>query len=349
MSNFVPSKQHMREVLLHYFVLKKTAADSYRLLSEAYGVYALSESTCREWFQRFKSGDYGVNDKERPGQPKKFEDHDLEALLEEDPSQTLKDLAETLKVTHVAVFKRLKTLGIIQKQGNWIPHALTPRDMEQRFSICNLLLQRQKRKNFLPRIVTGDEKWIRYNNHKRKKYRSKRGKHVALALTSTPKPNIHGSKVMLSIWWDQKGVIYYEILKPGEMITGDRYRSQLLHLNQALQEKRQKNRIKHNKVILLHDNARPHCANQVKETLETLNWEVLPHPPYSPDIAPSDFHLFRSMTHSLSYQDFQSFGDIQKWLDSWIASKDQSFFGRGIGLLPERWNKVVASNGQYFE
>ena len=146
-----------------------------------------------------------------------------------------------------------------------------------------------------------------------------------------------------------EGVIYYEILKPGEMITGDRYRSQLLHLNQALQEKRQKNRIKHNKVILLHDNAQPHCANQVKQTLETLNLEVLPHPPYSPDIAPSDFHLFRSMTHSLSYQDFQSFGDVQKWLDSWIASKDQLFFGRGIGLLPERWNKVVAGNGQYFE
>ncbi|KAG5318536.1 MOS1T transposase, partial [Pseudoatta argentina] len=49
---------------------------------------------------------------------------------------------------------------------------------------------------------------------------------------------------------------------------------------------------RHDKVILLHDNARPHVAKPVKTYLETLKWEVLPHPPYSPDIAPSDFHLF---------------------------------------------------------
>ncbi|KAG5327510.1 MOS1T transposase, partial [Pseudoatta argentina] len=49
---------------------------------------------------------------------------------------------------------------------------------------------------------------------------------------------------------------------------------------------------RHDKVILLHDNARPHVGKPVKTYLETLKWEVLPHPPYSPDIAPSDFHLF---------------------------------------------------------
>ncbi|KAG5317907.1 MOS1T transposase, partial [Pseudoatta argentina] len=50
---------------------------------------------------------------------------------------------------------------------------------------------------------------------------------------------------------------------------------------------------RHDKVILLHDNARPHVAKPVKTYLETLKWEVLPNPLYSPDIAPSDFHLFR--------------------------------------------------------
>ncbi|KAG5321416.1 MOS1T transposase, partial [Pseudoatta argentina] len=72
----------------------------------------------------------------------------------------------------------------------------------------------------------------------------------------------------------------------------------------------------------------------------TLKCEVLPHPPYSPDIAPSDFHLFRSMAHGLADRRFHSYEEAQKWIDSWIASKDMSFF---------RWEKVVSSDGQYFK
>ncbi|KAG5327314.1 MOS1T transposase, partial [Pseudoatta argentina] len=72
----------------------------------------------------------------------------------------------------------------------------------------------------------------------------------------------------------------------------DRYRLQLMRLSRALKEKRPLYAQRHDKVILLHDNARPHVAKPVKTYLETLKWEVLPHPPYSPDIAPSDFHLF---------------------------------------------------------
>jgi [histone H3]-lysine36 N-dimethyltransferase SETMAR len=49
------------------------------------------------------------------------------------------------------------------------------------------------------------------------------------------------------------------------------------------------------KVLLLQDNARPHVAKKTQMKLTELDWEVLPHPPYSPDIAPSDYHLFRAM------------------------------------------------------
>ncbi|KAG5315309.1 MOS1T transposase, partial [Pseudoatta argentina] len=106
---------------------------------------------------------------------------------------------------------------------------------------------------------------------------------------------------------------------------------------------------RHDKVILLHDNARPHVAKPVKTYLETLKWEVLPHPPYSPDIAPSDFHLFRSMARGLADRRFHSYEEAQKWIDSWIVSKDMSFFRRGIHVLPERWEKVASSDGQYFK
>ena len=110
-----------------------------------------------------------------------------------------------------------------------------------------------------------------------------------------------GKKLMLCIWWNQLGVLYYELLKPNETITGALYRTQLMRLSRALKEKRAHYYSRHNKIILLHDNARPHVAVLVKTYLKTLKWEVLPHP-YSPDIVPSDYHLFRSMTHDLSEQ-----------------------------------------------
>ncbi|GBM19406.1 Serine beta-lactamase-like protein LACTB, mitochondrial [Araneus ventricosus] len=79
----------------------------------------------------------------------------------------------------------------------------------------------------------------------------------------------------------------------------------------------------------------------MKTYLETLKWEVLPHLPYSLDIASSDYHLFRSMAHGLAEQHFHSYEDVKKWIDSWIASKDMQFFQWRIQMLPERWEKVT--------
>ena len=84
MSNFVPEKVFLRRALLHYFNTKKTAAESHRILVEVYGEHALAWGTCQKWFARFKSGDFGLEDEKRPGQPKKFKDEELEALLDED-------------------------------------------------------------------------------------------------------------------------------------------------------------------------------------------------------------------------------------------------------------------------
>ncbi|GFV54906.1 mariner Mos1 transposase [Trichonephila clavipes] len=145
------------------------------------------------------------------------------------------------------------------------------------------------------------------------------------------------------------GVVYYELLKPTETITGDRYRTQLMRLSRTLKDKRPQYNERHDKVILQHDNARTHVAKVVKTYLETLKWEVLPRPLYSPDLAPSDYHLFRSMAHGLADQHFRFYEEVKSWIYSWIASKDNQFFQRGIRSLPERWEKVVVSDGQYFE
>ena len=118
MSGFEPTKQHMRETLLFCFNFSKNSAESHRLLQETYGEHALSETTCKDWYRPFKSVDFDLKDKERPGQPKKFEDEDLEALLNGDRCQTLQQLSNTLNVTEMTLSKRLHNLWLVQKAGN---------------------------------------------------------------------------------------------------------------------------------------------------------------------------------------------------------------------------------------
>ena len=72
----------------------------------------------------FISGDTDANDKERSGQPNKFEDSELQALLDENSAQTQKGLANKLGVSDRAVGKRLHTMGKIHKEGKWMPHEL---------------------------------------------------------------------------------------------------------------------------------------------------------------------------------------------------------------------------------
>ena len=76
----------------------------------------------------------------------------------EDCCQTQEELAESLGVNQATISKRLKNAGYIQKQGNWVPHDIKPRDVERQFCMSEMLLERHKKKLFLHRIATGDEK-----------------------------------------------------------------------------------------------------------------------------------------------------------------------------------------------
>ena len=83
-----------------------------------------------------------------------------------------------------------------------------------------------------------------------------------------------------------------------------------------------------------------------RQKLLQLGWEVLIHLP-SPDIAPSDFHLFWSLQNSLNGKNFNSLEDCKRQPEKVFARKDKKFWEDGIMKLPEKRQKVVEQKGEY--
>ena len=79
MLSFKLNKRHLGELLTYFFNLKKSAAEAHQLLVETFGKAALSKRSCREWFQKFKNAEYDIEDKERRGSSKVYEDAELQA------------------------------------------------------------------------------------------------------------------------------------------------------------------------------------------------------------------------------------------------------------------------------
>jgi hypothetical protein len=139
-----------------------------------------------------------------------------------------------------------------------------------------------------------------------------------------------------------EGIIHYELLERNLTISAERYCQQLRRLAEAIQQKRQG---RQHGVILQHDNAKPQTANMTKVAIQQLDWEILPHPPYSLDLAPLDYHLFCSLFNNLYKVSFNN-TELQNWLN-FFAVKPVDFFKHGIENLPERWEAVVNNGGEH--
>ena len=148
---------------------------------------------------------------------------------------------------------------------------------------------------------------------------------------------------MLSVWWNSRGLIHFEVLHSRPIVTSDVYVQQLELLDQALKNQG----VNASTVRYLQDYARSHTAKKTQEKLEELNWECLPQPPYSPDLAPSDYRLFRSMQHFLTDKHLKDHDEVRIWVSQYFDSQLQDFFSKGIRDLKEKWRKTIANNGEY--
>ena len=151
---------------------------------------------------------------------------------------------------------------------------------------------------------------------------------------------------MLSVRWDWKGIVHHELLEPGQTIHSTIYCQQLMRLKQAI-KKKWPAFINKEGVVFYYDSDRSHIYLVTRQKLRELGWEVLMHPPYIPDLAPSVYHLFRSLKNSLNGVKLASKEGCKNHLIQFFAQKSQKFYSDEIMILPEKWQKVVNQNGTY--
>ncbi|GFO32239.1 histone-lysine N-methyltransferase SETMAR [Plakobranchus ocellatus] len=89
----------------------------------------------------------------------------------------------------------------------------------------------------------------------------------------------------------------------------------------------------------------------IQQTLHSngYGWEIPPHPAHSPDLAPSNFHLFGPFKRHLGGMAFETEDDLISELRNWFDNLDVDFFRVGINSLLSRWQKCIDLHGDYVE
>jgi histone-lysine N-methyltransferase SETMAR len=102
-------------------------------------------------------------------------------------------------------------------------------------------------------------------------------------------------------------------------------------------------------VSILHDNAHPHTARQTVAQLQQFGWSIITHPPYSPDLAPSDYHLFPKLKEHLSGKRFNNDDEVTAEVRRFLNSMEGNWYDMDIQKLPLRLQKCIDRNGDYVE
>jgi histone-lysine N-methyltransferase SETMAR len=99
-------------------------------------------------------------------------------------------------------------------------------------------------------------------------------------------------------------------------------------------------------VVMLHDNAHPHTATTTQYPMATFGWEQFHHPSYSPDLAPSGFHVFLHLKTFLGGRWFHN-DEVKEDVNKWFVSQAATFYNTGIQKLVPRYEKCLNNGGNY--
>ena len=149
---------------------------------------------------------------------------------------------------------------------------------------------------------------------------------------------------MCTVFWDRQGVLLVEFLPEGKTINSAVYFETLKKLRRAIQNKRRG--MLSATILLLHNNARPHSAAHTQDLVTSFKCEQMDHTPYSPDLSPSDYHLFLQLKKFLGSKRFDDDDDLKDAVQKWLTSQAAAFYEEGIQKLVPCYYKCLNNGGE---
>jgi histone-lysine N-methyltransferase SETMAR len=191
-----------------------------------------------------------------------------------------------------------------------------------------------------------DETWIHHYTPEFKqqsKWWTEAGCLVPKKTRSVPS----AGRVMASVFWDAESTLFIDYLEKGKTITEEYYSNLLTRLDEKIREKRPG--LQKKNIIFHQDNAPAHESVLAMGKLRDLHYELLEHPPYSSDLAPSDFYLFPKLKLFLAGQRFSSNQEETAAVEGYFADLMKNHYRDGLMALEHRWNKYISLKGDYVE
>jgi len=152
---------------------------------------------------------------------------------------------------------------------------------------------------------------------------------------------------MCTIFWDAEGILLINFMPQKVAITGVYYADLLHKLHLAIKEKRRGKLTQ--EPLLLHDNAPAHRSHVGQAAVLESGFEEMHHPPYSPDLAPSDYHLFPNLKQHPCGQRFSTDDELKYATEEWLKEQSELFYFTGIKKPRQCYKLCIDKGGDYVE
>jgi len=315
-------------------------------MQQVYGTDTHSRSTIALWASRFNAGRTSLDDDDRTGRPLDQESVDaVKQCIDNERSLSIREVSRLTGVPSGSIRHILiDHLGLKKFMSRWVPHRLTDEQKALRVSLSRELLGSlgSMTRTQLGHVITGDESWF-YLSYDKSGIWARSAEEVQPRV----KPKIGTPKVLVVVFWGINGLILLDALPPGQRFnTAFMCEVVLPELDRTVRLQRPKMGLRGMKLHF--DNARPHSSATTLAKIDELKLTKLPHPPYSPDLAPSDFYLFGYLKSKLAGSTFPDTRTLLTRLREIFACIEQKVLESVYEEWKIRLSRVIELGGEYY-